>query len=469
MRLNGGENLILYGIINNFITKLDFSDYRILLLFLLITIYNTIPYYMKSKIYFKIKDFFIKTPTEIKFVYNENTRLCEDNISDNIEALIDYITINSTLTVSREIQVYRPWGTVDGKSDSALFRPDGGVRFLIDKEKEIYGQMSYDVREEGNKLDRGIHYKHLVNMHILSYKLTNQELIEWVTNITEEYIQKRNSNISRKQLIIDVSWDSEMERISIETSLYKSSTTFDKFYLPGQEKILEMLDQFLTNKEYNIQKGIKDSFNIMCSGSPGTGKTSLMKSIANMTKRHLVNVKINDSFPAEEIAKVLRGKFGRNRVLDTNDIIFIFEEMDILHRIVKKRDYEEKEKLEKEKKGKYVQEGDNHIGTILTALDGIAETPGRMIIMSTNHLEVIDPAIYRKGRVDYHYDAEKYSKLDFYKACLAFWKKDFIFKLEDLHPEVEGKWNASEIHYLFRSANHDINNISHKFLKLKHS
>lgn len=40
------------------------------------------------------------------------------------------------------------------------------------------------------------------------------------------------------------------------------------------------------------------------------------------------------------------------------------------------------------------------IGTLLNLLDGILETPGRIIVMTSNHPEVLDPALIRPGRID---------------------------------------------------------------------
>lgn len=40
------------------------------------------------------------------------------------------------------------------------------------------------------------------------------------------------------------------------------------------------------------------------------------------------------------------------------------------------------------------------LGTLLNLLDGILETPGRIMIMTSNHPETLDPALIRPGRID---------------------------------------------------------------------
>ena len=42
------------------------------------------------------------------------------------------------------------------------------------------------------------------------------------------------------------------------------------------------------------------------------------------------------------------------------------------------------------------------LGTLLELMDGLVEFPGRIIIMTTNHPEVLDPALLRPGRIDMH-------------------------------------------------------------------
>ena len=43
-----------------------------------------------------------------------------------------------------------------------------------------------------------------------------------------------------------------------------------------------------------------------------------------------------------------------------------------------------------------------NLSGILNVLDGVVETPGRIVIMTTNHPELLDPALIRPGRIDRH-------------------------------------------------------------------
>merc|ERR1739841_35546 len=41
-----------------------------------------------------------------------------------------------------------------------------------------------------------------------------------------------------------------------------------------------------------------------------------------------------------------------------------------------------------------------NLSGLLNVLDGVVDTPGRMLVMTTNHPELLDPALIRPGRID---------------------------------------------------------------------
>jgi chaperone BCS1 len=54
------------------------------------------------------------------------------------------------------------------------------------------------------------------------------------------------------------------------------------------------------------------------------------------------------------------------------------------------------------KAGSIIEENKDELNLtgLLNALDGVVETPGRIVIMTTNHPEMLDPALIRPGRMD---------------------------------------------------------------------
>ena len=41
-----------------------------------------------------------------------------------------------------------------------------------------------------------------------------------------------------------------------------------------------------------------------------------------------------------------------------------------------------------------------NLSGLLNVLDGVVDSPGRIVIMTTNHVEQLDPALIRPGRID---------------------------------------------------------------------
>jgi ATP-dependent 26S proteasome regulatory subunit len=71
------------------------------------------------------------------------------------------------------------------------------------------------------------------------------------------------------------------------------------------------------------------------------------------------------------------------------------------------------------------------LGDFLELLDGIVEIPGRMIIMTSNHPEILDPALIRPGRVDIVIEFKKLSKenvADMYKLWFGSALDEKVYK-----------------------------------------
>jgi SpoVK/Ycf46/Vps4 family AAA+-type ATPase len=172
-------------------------------------------------------------------------------------------------------------------------------------------------------------------------------------------------------------------------------------------------------------------------GPPGTGKTSLIKAIANYTNRHVIVISLKLIKTKKQLDDVFfeerynldnkKGSIGFDKK------IIVFEDIDCIGDIVmnretksmtgfgKKLDFDElttKSKInigdlletivatEKatEKLCKFpkvsIDENPITLDDILNLWDGIRETPGRIMIISSNHYHELDPALIRPGRID---------------------------------------------------------------------
>merc|ERR1711936_1319970 len=81
------------------------------------------------------------------------------------------------------------------------------------------------------------------------------------------------------------------------------------------------------------------------------------------------------------------------------------------------------------------------LSDLLEALDGVLEMNGRMLIMTTNHLEKLDPALIRPGRVNLSLEFKRCNK----QAIEEFFETFFPNIPLDMEHVQDGVWTPAEV------------------------
>merc|ERR1719384_1793843 len=154
------------------------------------------------------------------------------------------------------------------------------------------------------------------------------------------------------------------------------------------QEIKESVELPLTHPEYYEEMGIKPPKGVILYGPPGTGKTLLAKAVANQTSATFLRI-VGSELIQKYLGdgpKLVRELF---RVAEENSPSIIF--MDEIDAVGMKR-YDSNSGGEREIQRTMLE--------LLNQLDGFDERGDVKVIMATNKIESLDPALIRPGRID---------------------------------------------------------------------
>ncbi|KAH9311333.1 hypothetical protein KI387_026368, partial [Taxus chinensis] len=211
---------------------------------------------------------------------------------------------------------------------------------------------------------------------------------------------------------------------------FKHFPTFASLALdpPLKRRILMDLDRFKQGRDFYSRIGRSWKRGYLLHGPPGTGKSSLIAAIANYMKYDMYDLELTRVKDNTELRALLT-QTKEKSVIIIEDIDGSLDVTD--RRISKPPQTEDSRDQEEENRSKVTLSG------LLNFTDGLWSCCGeeRIIVFTTNHKEMLDPALLRSGRMDMHILLSFCTFPQF--KCLAF----NYLKIEDhpLFPAVEEK------------------------------
>lgn len=298
-----------------------------------------------------------------------------------------------------------------------------------------------------------------------------EEVIDaWVNMAFQTYKDKMKSLADHSRYLymllkdsgISSSKDDDDDGDKGSTRVYKryklsEEKTFECLFFKEKKMLLKLMSHFSNKTGKYMVKGFPHKLGLLLHGPPGTGKTSLIKAMAQHTGRSVVSIPLARIETNQELMDIIFDQSFAVKGEDMpiklafKDVIFVMEDVDAASPIVLSRKTDEAEKggdkveevsttvdasdaptvgiatgddgvpddtmaavitsmltagTGSDSKGagfgsKYSSKFDKlDLAGLLNVLDGVVDCPNRILIMTTNHPEKLDAALIRPGRID---------------------------------------------------------------------
>jgi len=265
-------------------------------------------------------------------------------------------------------------------------------------------------------------------IEIYSFTKTTDELRTFLDDIKQKYTVNVKNKLGNKRYYfnmhplmapMDIDKHKDLSRLPPNFSFimkhFQTNRKFSNLFGEDIDAIRNRVNFFVKNRKWYDEKGIPYTLGLLLSGSPGTGKTSTIKCLANETNRHICNVNLNNDMTKTQLEnlffneniQVMNPSTGQVETycIPLDQRIYVLEDVDcqsdiVMERALKNDSGEENEK----KRDAFAKEmEDKHkvdLSFLLNLLDGVLENPGRIVIMTSNFPDTLDSALIRPGRID---------------------------------------------------------------------
>ena len=172
------------------------------------------------------------------------------------------------------------------------------------------------------------------------------------------------------------------------------------------QQVTSNIERFLNGSAWYAAHGIPYRYGLLLEGIPGCGKTSLAHALAGRFRlpiicitsvNEIINIAANNPILGRTSNHIVLLEDIDCQTQNRNLLAFRPDPFLSMPGMLVKEHQERAEKAEKEFEKK---QWDLTFSNLLNFIDGVSAPEGRILIMTTNHKEQLDPALIRPGRIN---------------------------------------------------------------------